>query len=110
MLTYWGLMENMRNKGWQVDRSKLKDPDHAVRIIPSPNRKANPEGWAYAGHATNCPAGKSTVVPVKDLNFVDIDSIEPTRAKDYGKSEPVVPRDALSNATMEWEDGSTQNG
>ncbi|MGI9330563.1 MAG: SDR family oxidoreductase [Gammaproteobacteria bacterium] len=103
MLTYWGLMEIMRNKGWQLDRSKLKDPEHEVRIIPSPNRKASPDGWVYPAMA-RIPIGESNVVSVKDLHFVDIDSIEPTRSKDYGKSEPVVPRDAKSKATMEWED------
>ena len=45
-----------------------------------------------------------TEVSVDDLTFVDIDSIESTRPKDFGKSEPVVPRDAASKATMEWED------
>ena len=44
------------------------------------------------------------IVSVNDLNFVDIDTIEPTRSKDYGMSEPVIPRDAKSNATLEWED------
>jgi len=102
MLTYWGLMENMRNKGWQIDRSKLQDPDKAVRIIPSPNRKAVPDGWVYEAMPLIHPSA-ITEPSVSDLHFVDIDSIEPTRAKDYGKSEPVVPRDAKSNATMEWE-------
>ena len=49
------------------------------------------------------PAGTATAPAVHDLKYVDIDSIKPTRAKDYGKSEPVVPRDAKSNATLEWE-------
>ena len=102
MLTYWRLMERMRNKGWQLDRSNWQNPDHAVRIIPSPNRKADPQGWVYP--AMPCiPPGESKEVSVDDLHFVDIDNIESTRSKDYGKSEPVVPRDALSNATLEWE-------
>lgn len=103
MLTYWGLMERMRNKGWQLDRSKLHAADIKVRIIPSPNRKADPEGWAYPAVALLDPAD-ITQPSVKDLKFVDIDNVEATRAKDYGKSEPVVPRDAKSKATMEWED------
>ena len=103
MLTYWGLMENLRDKGWQIDRSKLQDPDLAVRIIPSPNRKASPDGWVYPAMSLVAP-GESKEVSVKDLKFVDIDSIEPTRPVDFGKSEPVVPRDAKSKATMEWED------
>jgi NAD(P)-dependent dehydrogenase (short-subunit alcohol dehydrogenase family)/phenylpropionate dioxygenase-like ring-hydroxylating dioxygenase large terminal subunit len=103
MLTYWGLMENMRNKGWQIDRSKLQDPGKAVRIIPSPSRKKYTDGWVYDVMPRIAP--DEIIVPaVSDLHFVDIDNIEPTRPKDYGKSEPVIPRDAKSNATLEWED------
>jgi NAD(P)-dependent dehydrogenase (short-subunit alcohol dehydrogenase family)/phenylpropionate dioxygenase-like ring-hydroxylating dioxygenase large terminal subunit len=103
MLTYWGLMENMRNKGWQIDRSKLQDPDKAVRIIPSPSRKKHTDGWVYDVMPRIAP--DEIIVPaVSELHFVDIDNIEPTRPKDYGKSEPVIPRDAKSNATLEWED------
>ena len=101
-LAYWGLMEGMREKGWQIDRAKLVDPAHAVRIIPSPARKAQPDGWVYPAMA-RIAAGGATAPAVRDLKFVDIDSINPTRPKDYGKSEPVVPRDAKSNATLEWE-------
>jgi len=105
MLTYWGLMESMRDKGWQIDREALQPADQAVRIIPSPNRKADPEGWVYPAMQRVAPgAGKEAVVA--DLSFVDIDNVVPTRAKDYGKSEPVVPRDALSKATLEWEDAA----
>ncbi len=103
VLTYWGLMEAMRNKGWQIDRSQLPAPDQAVRIVPSPNRKANQGTWAYAA-MPRIPAGDTRVTSVKDLHFVDIDNIEPTRSKDFGESEPVVPRDAKSKATLEWED------
>jgi len=103
MLTYWGLMENMRNKGWQIDRSKLCDPDSSIRIIPSPSRKTNPDGWVYEAMPRIEP-GDVTETAVKDLSFVDIDSIESTRPKNYGKSEPVILRDAKSNATLEWED------
>jgi phenylpropionate dioxygenase-like ring-hydroxylating dioxygenase large terminal subunit len=102
MLTYWRLMEVMRNKGWQIDRQKLVDPGNAVRIIPSPNRKASPDGWVYAP-MPRIPAGQAAAPAVSDLKFVDIASIKPTRPKDYGKSEPVVPRDAKSSATLEWE-------
>jgi hypothetical protein len=49
------------------------------------------------------PANSAAGPAVRDLKFVDIDSIQPTRPKDYGKAEPVVPRDAKSNATLEWE-------
>ena len=103
MLTYWGLMENLRNKGWQIDRSKLQAPDQAVRIIPSPKRKAIPDGWVNEAMALVAP-GASTEVSVQDLHYVEIDSKQPSRSVEYGKSEPVVPRDAKSNATMEWED------
>jgi phenylpropionate dioxygenase-like ring-hydroxylating dioxygenase large terminal subunit len=102
MLAYWGLMEGLRNKGWQIDQEQLVDPARAVRIIPSPNRKVNPAGWVYAT-MPRIAAGKATVPSVRDLAFVDINHIKPTRAKDYGKSEPVVPRDAKSKATLEWE-------
>ena len=49
------------------------------------------------------PEGTPARPAVSDLKFVPIDSIKPTRPKDYGKSEPVVPRDAKSTATLEWE-------
>ncbi|MGI9343359.1 MAG: SDR family oxidoreductase, partial [Gammaproteobacteria bacterium] len=103
MLAYWKLMENMRDKGWQIDRSQLREPDRQVRIIPSPNRKAVPDGWVNEPMA-RIPAGAATAPRVDDLRFVDIDAVEPTRSKDYGLSEPVVARDAKSKATMEWED------
>ena len=102
MLTYWRLMESLRNKGWQIDRAQLADPAHAVRIIPSPGRKASPDGWVYSA-MPRIPAGTAAAPAVSDLTFVDIDSIKATRPKDYGKSDPVVPRDAKSNATLEWE-------
>jgi hypothetical protein len=102
MLTYWGLMERMRNRGWQLDRSELGPPDRTVRIIPSPQRKTQPAGWVYPA-MPRIPAGASAGTSVHDLRYVDIDSIQPTRPKDHGKSEPVVPRDAKSKATLEWE-------
>ena len=102
MLTYWGLMESMRNKGWQIDQSRLLPPDKAVRIIPSPNRLAHPQGWVYPVMA-RIEAGQSTEARVADLTFVDVTALKPTRAKDYGKVGPVVPRDAKSKATLEWE-------
>ena len=105
MLTYWGLMEKMRDKGWQIDQSRLKHPDHEVRIIPSPNRKATPDGWIYPA-MPRIAAGKSTVVSVADLAVPDIDNIPPTRPQDYGLSEPVKPQDAKSKATLEWEDAA----
>ena len=104
MLTYWGLMEKMRNKGWQIDRDKLAELEKGpyVRVIPSPNRKADPEGWVRPAMPL-IPAREVAEHPVSELQFVDIDNIEPTRTKDYGQSEPVVPTDAKSNATLEWE-------
>jgi len=103
MLTYWGLMERMRNRGWQIDRAELRDPDQEVRIIPSPKRRESVEGWVYP-EMPRVPAGASVEVSVEDLKFVDIDNVAPTRPNDFGLSEPVVPRDAKSNATLEWED------
>ncbi|MDJ0926998.1 MAG: Rieske 2Fe-2S domain-containing protein [Gammaproteobacteria bacterium] len=104
MLTYWGLMERMRNKGWQIDRDRLVELERKpyVRIIPSPVRKANPDGWTLPA-MPRVPAGQATEWPVSELSFVDIDSIEPTRPKNYGECEPVKPHDPLSNATLEWE-------
>jgi hypothetical protein len=102
VLAYWGLMESLRKKGWQIDRSRLAPPDAAVRIIPSPARKATPDGWVYPA-MPRLPAGSSGIPEVSSLRYVDIDSIAPTRPVDYGKSEPVVPRDAKSKATLEWE-------
>jgi NAD(P)-dependent dehydrogenase (short-subunit alcohol dehydrogenase family)/phenylpropionate dioxygenase-like ring-hydroxylating dioxygenase large terminal subunit len=102
MLTYWGLMERMRNKGWQIDRTQLVEPDYAVRIIPSPARREIPDGWVYEA-MPRIPARDVAEHPVSALQFVDIDNVEPTRPKDFGKSEPVVPTDAKSNATLEWE-------
>ena len=105
MLTYWGLMETMRDKGWQLDRSRLQPPDEAVRIIPSPARRQNPEGWVYPAAPRVAP-GESSEVRVADLNYVDIDSLQPTRSVDFGTSEPVIPQDPKSNATLEWEDAA----
>lgn len=102
MLAYWALMERLREKGWQIDRAELAPPGEAVRIIPSPNRRATPEGWVYPAMRRIAP-GASAVPAVNTLQFVDIDSIEPTRSSDYGKSDPVIPRDAKSKATLEWE-------
>ena len=104
MLTYWGLMERMRNKGWQIDRAKLADLERGpyVRIIPSPNRKADPDGWVTEAMPLSAAREKAEY-PVSELKFVDIDNIEPPRPQDFGKSEPVVPTDAKSNATLEWE-------
>lgn len=105
MLIYWQLMENLRNKGWQIDRRQLLPADEQVRIIPSPNRKADPEGWVYP--TVPLLAVEDIWQPaVKDLHYVDIDSVPASRAKDFGQSEPVVPRDAKSKATLEWEDAA----
>jgi len=104
MLTYWGLMEKLRNKGWQIDRTRLAELEKTpfVRVIPSPNRKADPQGWVLEAMPL-IPSRKVAEHPVSELKFVDIDKIEPTRPKDYGQSEPLVPNDAKSNATLEWE-------
>ena len=104
MLTYWGLMEKMRIKGWQIDRTRLAELEMApfVRVIPSPNRKADSQGWVHDAMPL-IPAREVAEHPVSELKFVDIDKIEPTRPKDYGQSEPLVPNDAKSNATLEWE-------
>lgn len=105
VLAYWQLMERMRERGWQLDRTRLADPDCAVRIIPSPARRQQPEGWVYPAMPRVAP-GESGEPRVADLHYVDIDSVTPTRPKDYGESEPVVPRDAKSRATLEWEDAA----
>ncbi len=101
-LTYWTLMERMRDKGWQLDRAQLGDPDHTPRIIPSPARKASPDGWVFPAMAT-LAATAAREVRVADLSYVDINAIEPTRPKDYALSEPLVPHDPLTTATLEWD-------
>lgn len=107
MLAYWGLMEDMRNKGWQIDREKLAvaERDTFLRVIPSPARKANPDGWVYAA-IPRIPARGSAVRDATAIEFVDITEVQPTRPPDYGLSEPVVPHDPKSNATLEWEAGA----
>lgn len=104
MLIYWGLMETMRNKGWQIDRRKLAElgADRAVRVIPSPARKAIPDGWVY-GTLPRVAARAVAEHPVHSLHYVDIDAVKPTRAKDHGLSEPVKPQGPKSSATLEWE-------
>ncbi|MEE4329926.1 MAG: Rieske 2Fe-2S domain-containing protein [Wenzhouxiangella sp.] len=102
LLTYWSVMERMRNKGWQIDHSQLVDPDRAVRIVPSPARRDNPDGWVYDA-MPRFAAREVAEHPVSDIHFADVDNLEPTRPKDFGKSEPVVPTDAKSRATLEWE-------
>ena len=104
MLTYWGLMETMRNKGWQIDRAKLVDPGQcgAHHSVTRPQGDARTAGCTPRCRGSQ-PGNGSRRPAVADLKFVDIDRIKPTRPKDYGMSEPVVPRDAKSNATLEWE-------
>ena len=83
-------------------------PDHPV----TGSRKANPDGWVYEA-MPRIAARKVAEHPVSELKFVDIDNIEPTRPKDYGKSEPLVPngcqikRDARVGSRRRWP-GSTR--
>jgi len=50
MQTYWALMRQLRERGWQLDRLALDalDRNGEVRVIPSPARRAGPAGnWVY---------------------------------------------------------------
>lgn len=106
VLTYWRLMEQMRERGWQIDRTALPDPDRAVRVIPSPRRRSEPDGWVHQPMPLLPPSSFPT--PVAKLRWTDLDSVQAPRAKDYGEFEPVVPQDARSKATLEWEDAALQ--
>jgi len=86
---------------WQKELAAREQGPY-VRVIPSPGRRAQPEGWALPAMPRVAARGVAEH-PVSELRYVDIDTLEPSRAKDYGKSEPVVPRDAASKATLEWE-------
>lgn len=46
---YWNILAKLRGKGWQVDRQKLEAAEQAggYHVIPSPARRADPEGWVY---------------------------------------------------------------
>ena len=49
MQTYWQLMRELRDRGWQIDRLKLDELDRQgdARVIASPDRRADPENWVY---------------------------------------------------------------
>ena len=49
MQTYWTLMRQLRERGWQIDRQKLEELDRQgdARVIGGPGRRADPENWVY---------------------------------------------------------------
>jgi phenylpropionate dioxygenase-like ring-hydroxylating dioxygenase large terminal subunit len=50
MGAYWEVLQNLRHKGWQIDRVQLDalDQNGDYRTIPSPSRrKEGPEKWVY---------------------------------------------------------------
>ncbi len=49
MAAYWRLMRELRERGWQIDRLKLEEQERngEVRVIPSPDRRQNPQDWVY---------------------------------------------------------------
>ena len=49
MKAYWELLDDMRARGWQIDRLRLEDCDRDgdYRVIPSPGRRADPDNWIF---------------------------------------------------------------
>lgn len=49
MQSYWKLMRELRERGWQIDRLALDgmERDGEVRVIPSPARRADGADWVY---------------------------------------------------------------
>jgi phenylpropionate dioxygenase-like ring-hydroxylating dioxygenase large terminal subunit len=49
MSTYWDLMRQLRHSGYQIDRVALNalDANGDYRVIPSPGRRENPDGWVF---------------------------------------------------------------
>jgi hypothetical protein len=46
---YWNVLRELRSSGCQIDRVKLdaQDRDGDYRVIPSPARRLNPDGWVF---------------------------------------------------------------
>ena len=46
---YWQLMTEMRERGWQIDRKAWAElaRDGRYRVIPSPLRRQEPDGWVH---------------------------------------------------------------
>lgn len=46
---YWNILANHRAKGCQIDRGALENAENAggYCVIPSPARRADPDGWVY---------------------------------------------------------------
>lgn len=47
--SYWQLMMELRQRGWELDRLALDDLERRgdYRVIPSPGRRAEPENWVH---------------------------------------------------------------
>jgi len=50
MTAYWNLLQELRGRGWQIDRQALASCDAAgdYRVIPSPARTAGGSRWVFA--------------------------------------------------------------
>jgi len=46
---YWAILGKLRDRGWQIDHKTLRETEDSggYHVIPSPVRKADPEGWVY---------------------------------------------------------------
>ena len=46
---YWNILAAHRAKGWQIDREALERAERkgGYHVIPSPARRADPDGWVY---------------------------------------------------------------
>lgn len=71
MTAYWQLMRQLRVRGWQIDRLRLEDleRDGDYRVIPSPARHSDPEGWVFEPVPV-IAAGQSAVRESADLKGV----------------------------------------
>lgn len=49
MQAYWQTLQQLRARGWQIDRLQMDalDRDGDYRVIPSPGRSENPDGWVF---------------------------------------------------------------
>ena len=49
MSAYWQILRQLKRQGQQIDRIRLEDLDRNgdYRVIPSPGRRENPDGWVF---------------------------------------------------------------
>ena len=62
MSAYWRQMRKLRHAGQQIDRVRLAalERDGDYRVIPSPGRRENPEGWVFDAVPTLPPGEGAT--------------------------------------------------